>query len=84
MIKNIEDVRKLYNDKKASMEQADIDTLNVLLDRDDVFLRLPMKTAIGILRFLGVSKEDVMAVYQSLISIENNMPNEYITISNRK
>ena len=83
MIKNIEDVRKLYNDQKASMEKIDADTLSVLLDRDDAFLKMPMKTAIGILRFLGVDKDEAMESYYNLISLEN-IPKEYITISKRQ
>ncbi len=84
MIKNIEDVRKLVNEKKENMDEEMISALNVVLSEDDAFLRMPMKTSVGLLQFLGVDSNEVIEVYERLISLENNMPDHYITISNRK
>ncbi|MCR4683918.1 MAG: hypothetical protein K5649_00465 [Lachnospiraceae bacterium] len=84
MVKNIDDVRKLFHEQQDTMEKEVVDTLNVILDVDDAFLRLPMKTSIGLLRFLGVSKDEVEESYLNLISLENYKPDYYITISNRK
>lgn len=58
------------------------DVIKELLEDDDCFFKLETKTALGMLEYLGVDKEDSIDTYFELISPENHakrVPKERVT-----
>lgn len=82
------DIKKLLDQKKekvtTSLEQEKIAVIENLLKNDAIFFELDINTAIGILAFLDIPREQLKATYFSLISpasYKHDAPKSYITTS---
>lgn len=68
-------LRKLLLEKEKSVvseeEKNKVNLLKKLFLDDNIFFKLDISTAYGILRFLGISDEEIDAIYYNLISYEN-------------
>lgn len=83
----INDIRKLLDIKEQQIlsdsDNEKIKTLKILLAQNNIFFKLDIDTAIGILLFLQIPEDKVKEVYFSLISAEAFLkrPKEYMTTS---
>lgn len=71
---NIDDLRNLLTEiekKYDESEREKIENLKILLKEDDIFFRLDLEVALGILNFLGIPENKIYDCYLSLISPEN-------------
>ena len=88
MSKKIDYVRQLLIEKeeniKDEVDKKKIDNLKCILKEDDIFFKLDISTAIGILSFLGVPESDIKNLYLSLISPQQFKENDnnYYSVSN--
>lgn len=57
--------KKVNNSKDDDLKK--IELLNEMLSDDEIFMKIDMDTAIGILDYLGVPKEKIRDVYIDLI-----------------
>ena len=71
----MENIKDLVIKKKKLIEtEEDMEKISVieeLLLDESCFFKMDIETAIGILDFLGVSEDNIMDYYYSLISFEN-------------
>lgn len=75
MKKDINYIRELLKKKEKNIsdinDKEKIDTLKDLLQDDNIFFKLDLDTAVGILSFLGVPNENIVNLYYEIISIKN-------------
>lgn len=75
MKKDINYIRELLKKKEENIsdinDKEKIDTLKDLLQDDNIFFKLDLDTAVGILSFLGVPNENIVNLYYEIISIKN-------------
>ena len=56
---------------QSKEDKEKVSTLKCLLKQEDIFFKLEAATAIGILEFLGVPKNEIRDYYLNLISVDN-------------
>ena len=60
---NIDKLRTLLSEKEKiqrdGIEREKVENLKILLRDDDIFFKLDLETAIGILDFLGISENEI-------------------------
>lgn len=72
MQNKIEELKKLLEVKEQQIEteldRTKVDNLKFLLNQEDIFFKLEPVTAVGILDYLGIPKNEIYEYYLSLIS----------------
>lgn len=65
------------------LDKEKVKNLKFLLKNDDIFFRIDIETAIGILDFLGIPKNEILNVYTQLISPTEykKIPSTYVSLN---
>lgn len=88
-MEELEIVKKLLEVKSGNClsdeDNEKIKVIRDLLNIPNCFFQIDFVTAIGILDYLGVPKNDIQSLYEKLISPSSfGKQNEKVTISNEK
>ena len=83
-MRSIEELRVRLQGKRPDSKEDEekIDCLRVLFSDDNIFFRIDMDTALGILDYLGIDEDELLDYYFALISSENylKMSRNYVSI----
>ena len=75
MENKIQELKELLKIKESQntteLDKEKITNIKFLLEQEKIFFKLEPQTAIGILDYLGIKKENIKEYYLSLISMEN-------------
>jgi len=65
-------IKKMFEEKKKNTaDEEKIRTIENLLKNDMCFFNIPLETALRILKFIGVTDEELIPIYKELMSPEN-------------
>ena len=81
----IENVRKLLQKKEEQgADKEKIDMLKPLFKDDNIFFQINMRTAFGILEFLGVGEDEIEKEYLELISPSQYLKHRVYTLKEKE
>ena len=81
----IEDARKLLQKKEEQgADKEKIDMLKPLFKDDNIFFQINMRTAFGILEFLGVGEDEIEKEYLELISPSQYLKHRVYTLKEKE
>ena len=81
----IENARKLLQKKEEQgADKEKIDMLKPLFKDDNIFFQINMRTAFGILEFLGVGEDEIEKEYLELISPSQYLKHRVYTLKEKE